>query len=292
MSTLTKILLPVDFSESSVVAARHAAAIARHFQAEVMLLHVNEISVLYPPAGPLDYGISNYDAVMAEYKDSRKALLDSFARDELEGVRARRVVCSGDPAKVIVDVAHSEQVDLILMPTHGYGPFRRFLLGSVTAKVLHDALCPVWTGVHLRADLHPDPTAPRRVLCAVNFGPRSPKVIQWAADYAAKFGAKLTLVHAILEVPPEIADRYKMSWHEEARWGTDERLHLLLRELEIDAGILIVDGDAPRALGEAVTSQAADLLVIGRSSASLPAGRLSNRTYGIICHSPSPVVSV
>ncbi len=35
------------------------------------------------------------------------------------------------------------------MPTHGYGPFRRFILGSVTAKVLHDADCPVWTGVHL-----------------------------------------------------------------------------------------------------------------------------------------------
>jgi len=41
-----------------------------------------------------------------------------------------------------------------MMPTHGLGGFRRFLLGSVTAKVLHDADCPVWTGVHLERAPH------------------------------------------------------------------------------------------------------------------------------------------
>ena len=50
----------------------------------------------------------------------------------------------------IVELAHeSPDQTVILMPTHGYGPFRRFILGSNTAKVLHDADCPVWTGVHL-----------------------------------------------------------------------------------------------------------------------------------------------
>ncbi|MGA8595805.1 MAG: universal stress protein [Bryobacteraceae bacterium] len=45
----------------------------------------------------------------------------------------------GDPAAAIVKCAQAEQVDLIMMPTHGYGPYRKFLLGSVTAKVLHDS---------------------------------------------------------------------------------------------------------------------------------------------------------
>ena len=44
------------------------------------------------------------------------------------------------------------------MPTHGFGPLRRFLLGSVAAKVLHDAQCPVWTSVHTDA-----PFGPQRV---------------------------------------------------------------------------------------------------------------------------------
>jgi hypothetical protein len=54
----------------------------------------------------------------------------------------------GDPASIITEYAARNRVDLIMMPTHGYGTFRSLLLGSVTAKVLHDAECPVWTGVH------------------------------------------------------------------------------------------------------------------------------------------------
>ena len=66
-----------------------------------------------------------------------------------------------------------EQMDLIVMPTHGYGPFRRFILGSVTAKVLHDADCPVMTGVHLEEAPPIDTIAFRHVLVAVDLGPQS-----------------------------------------------------------------------------------------------------------------------
>jgi hypothetical protein len=55
----------------------------------------------------------------------------------------------GDPAREITDYAQEQGADLIMMPTHGYRTFRSLLLGSVTAKVLHDAACPVWTGVHV-----------------------------------------------------------------------------------------------------------------------------------------------
>jgi len=58
------------------------------------------------------------------------------------------VLLKGDPAECIVRVAQENAVDLIVMPTHAHGRFRRFLLGSVTAKVLHDTDCPVLTGVH------------------------------------------------------------------------------------------------------------------------------------------------
>jgi hypothetical protein len=81
-------------------------------------------------------------------------------------MEAKRVVLEGDPARQIVDYAHEEKVDLIVMPTHGYGPFRQFILGSITAKVLHDADCPVWTGVHLEEA--PQVTEPHRsgISCA------------------------------------------------------------------------------------------------------------------------------
>ena len=57
-------------------------------------------------------------------------------------------LAQGDAATEIVQFAMRENVDLIAMPTRGCGVFRKMLLGSVTAKVLHDASCPVWTSSH------------------------------------------------------------------------------------------------------------------------------------------------
>ena len=59
-----------------------------------------------------------------------------------------------------------------MMLTHDYGPFRRFLLGSVTAKILHDAACPVWTSAHLETWPVAGDVGIRKVLGAVDFGPR------------------------------------------------------------------------------------------------------------------------
>lgn len=53
----------------------------------------------------------------------------------------KRVLRSGEPAAEIVAYANNHDSDLIIMPTHGYGVFRRRLLGSITAKVLHDSDC-------------------------------------------------------------------------------------------------------------------------------------------------------
>src|SRR5215467_7356165 len=82
------------------------------------------------------------------------------------------------------------------MPTHGHGPFRRFLLGSNTARVLHDAHCPIWTGVHVDEAAVDDSAPFRHVLCAVDLGEESHKAVCWALTFAREFGAMLTLVHA------------------------------------------------------------------------------------------------
>src|SRR5262249_41185418 len=123
--------------------------------------------------------------------------LAAFLTDELGHLPVERVVLEGDPASSIVAYASENHADLIVMPTHGYGPFRRFLLGSVTAKVLHDARCPVWTGPHLeQAPVYEDIRF-RKVLCAVDLAEGSECVMQWAAAFAREFGAELAVVHAI-----------------------------------------------------------------------------------------------
>ncbi len=147
MVPLSKILLPVDFSERCLGAARYAESLAAHFQAEIGLLHV--VEPLRYDFGELEFAGSVANEVMRSRAALARQQLEAFLESELAGARVSRVLLEGDPARRIVEYAHEQQVGLIAMPTHGYGPFRRFILGSVTAKVLHDADCPVLTGVHL-----------------------------------------------------------------------------------------------------------------------------------------------
>lgn len=288
MLTMTKLLVPVDFSAASLHAASQAAELARHYAAELTLLHVN----------PLHNDRSAYEAPMlktewlAKAEEELRGVLGSFATTELAGATVKRAVQSGDPAKIIIDYAHSQKINLIFISTHGHGSLRRFLLGSVTAKVLHDAECPVWTTTHLAEQAGCGPTRVKRVLCAVDFGHQSTKALGWAAQYAKEFGAKLTAVHAVTPTPPQLPDRYMFHWHGEAHCGAEERLRSLLRESQIDGDSLIVDGDAPRALAAAAKQKNADLFVMGRSCVSGRYGRLGSDAYGIICHAPCPVVSI
>jgi nucleotide-binding universal stress UspA family protein len=247
MGHLTGILVPVDFSDKSAIAARNAGGLARRFHSEVTLLHVNEFLVLHSLVGPLGFTITTTEAERADHLTRHQKQLEDFGVDELSGIPIKHLVCCGDPATLIVERAHAEHSDLILMSTPGHGAFRRFLLGSVTAKVLYDAECPVWTGTHL-ADKPPiDLVDVRRVMCAVNFGRQDAEVIRWAADFAVEAEAKLTVVHAVLDPPPSLPERCRSCWHEEVYWGAKERLQNLLLDLRIQADVLIVsDGDIPR----------------------------------------------
>ena len=283
MLKIAKILLPVDFSALSCVAARQAGGLARHFHSEVTVLHVTDFSALHPTVLKPEW--------LASHTAIKQQQMDAFGTAELEGVSVKKLVCCGDPAQVIIDHAHAEEACLILMPTRGAGAFRRFLLGSVTAKVLHDAECPVWTGTRLD-HAATDPAEIRHVMCAVNFGLQSRKSIRWAAEFATEFGAKLTLFHAVLPTPPELPERYAFQWHEEAHWAADERLRALARELQVDADVLILNGDAPKMLAAAAKEKGAGLIVMSRTSASGTTGKLGSRAYGVICYAPCPVVSI
>jgi nucleotide-binding universal stress UspA family protein len=257
----------------------------------VTLLHVHEITIFHPLNGALGYGTSSSESVREALIEHRRKELDAFAGEDLTGLNVKREVRCGDIARIIVEYAQAESADLIVMPTHGVGPVRRLLLGSITAKVLHDSDRPVWTSRPISESVH-DASHVRHVMCAVNFRCNDAHIVRWAAGFAAEFGAKLTLVHAILTAPAEMPERYAFTWHDEARMGADERLHSLSRELGVCAELLVVTGDTPIALGLTAKEKGADVLVIGRSHATNMIGRLGSRTYGIICHARCPVVTL
>jgi len=289
MLTLAKILLPVDFSERSLGAARYGKSLARHFQSELVLLHV-----LTPPHyefGALEIGGSMLTELYTNRSAQVAAELESFLVAELAEVRTRRLVLEGDPACQIVDFAHEQGVDLIVMPTHGYGPFRRFILGSNTAKVLHDADCPVWTGIHLEDAPAAAELPFRSILCALDLGPQSCKTLQWAAGLQREFEARLTVIHATTG-EPDSGDDSEVNWRVNVREAAEEELLRLQQQTNIQADVLIEGGDPARVICSAAGRVKADVLVIGRGSAAGVFGRLRTNAYAIIRESPCPVVSV
>jgi nucleotide-binding universal stress UspA family protein len=287
MALLQKILLPVDFSERSACAGRYAKGLAARFGAEVLVLHV-----LTPPCELGEMGIGG--AALAEMYSARRKQaaedLESYMARDLAGVSATRTVLEGEPAARIVEMAHEEKADIILMPTHGIGAFRRYILGSNTAKALHDADCPVWTGVHM-ANAPCETPEIRTVLCAVDLGPQSAKTLDWAAAFAREFGASLTLAHATTPVP-EIGGAPGADLGAEVRAAAERELARLRDSAGAKANLAIESGEPARAICALAERIGADALVIARGSAAGVFGRLRTNAYALIRQSPCPVVSV
>jgi nucleotide-binding universal stress UspA family protein len=289
MLKIGRILLPIDFLGSSKHVVHQAAALARHFRSEIVMLHV--VTPLSYSAAMIEGNFvpANLDDLLKELIHQAQKRLDQALGPELEGITVRRVLLEGDPALTIVETARAEKADLIAMPTHGYGAFRRFLLGSVTAKVLHDSDCPVWTSAHLEEAPNREFSI-RNILCAVDLSSHSSKTVQWAAQMAAEFNARLTIAHITAGMELYGPGPYQVdpSWTEALVSSASRQLKNLQQEVGTKAEVFIGSGDVPKMLSDAARQTSADVLIVGRP----PRGRLRATGYGIIRESYVPVLSV
>jgi nucleotide-binding universal stress UspA family protein len=191
-----------------------------------------------------------------------------------------------------VRYAREAECELIVMPTHGYGPFRRFLLGSVTAKVLHDAHCPVWTGPHLEeAPAYPSIRF-QKVLCAVDLGPQTRAVLEWGAGFAREYGAQLAVVHAVPSSTISLGGIYfDPQRSAQVRVESQGLIRFMLQEIGAKAEILVRAGEAPHVV-RAVAYLGANVLGIGRGYVEGVLGRLRTHAYAILRESPCPVAAI
>ena len=293
MPNLSRILVPVEFSPRCMGAVQYAEALSNHFHCEIVLLHV----VIPPLANFSSFEAMAYSSaadLAREIAEQRKSQLAAFPCSTLPDCVVRREVVEGDPASVICDFAAHEKCNLIVMPTRGYGPFRRFLLGSVTAKVLHDALCPVWTGPHMETAPSFDALRFRNVVCAIDLGMHSREVLCWGAGFASDIGARLNIVHAIPASATRLGGFYfDPDWRIQLTRTAAERIEFLRDDMGIrDAHVAIEAGDPPVVVDSAAEALKADLLVIGRGSTPRAHGHLPTNAYAIVRGSKCPVVTV
>jgi nucleotide-binding universal stress UspA family protein len=278
MPSIKKILFPVDFSHSCVATARYVECFAGRFEAEVMMLHV--------------VGMGEHN-LAAELLPGRQAELDAFLTDEFKYFPPQRICVTGDPATEILKAAFNWRPDLVMMPTHGLGAFRRLLLGSVTAKALHDLGCPVWTGAHLEVTPLLEEIHLRRILCALDLRERSGWVLEWAAWLAGQCQATLGIVNVSAPLPSEY---YGWDLEKEFEDSVAAEAEKEIEKLQAKAGssgqVIVTPGYPATVIAKTVRDFGADLLVMGRHSATGIAGYLRHSAYAILRDSPCPVISI
>jgi nucleotide-binding universal stress UspA family protein len=270
--SISRILVPVDFSRRAEDAALSAKRLAAHFNAELILLHVVEpFHVDYAMLEPFEDSLRE----LARAKRSqRQAQLDAFALPELRGLNVTRTIAEGDAASQILECSTAKNADLVVMPTQGHSRLRGMLIGSVTAKVLDGSEQPVLTGTHLEPEGDPADWHIRNILCAVDLGKRTDCVLRWGAALAKEFHAKVTVLHVASD--PRAGNGVAKA----------------IESAGIHAEALIADGEPHKVVTATAARFQADVVIIGRGTATNTLGRLRAQAYGIVRQSPCPVLSV
>jgi nucleotide-binding universal stress UspA family protein len=266
---ISRILCPVDFSETSRHAVAHAILLARWYDAAITALHV------YPRLIPMrDLPVTEPPAADAEIRRLTAETADCFRAAAAAGVGVAVIVDAGEPAARILERASALPADVIVMGTHGSSGFQHLLLGSVTEKVLRRSEVPVFT-VPPRAAESRLPL--ERILCAVDFSESSVAALDAASSLALKAGAALIVSHVVewpWHEPPrptfdnlpanqaQALEDFRRYMHSTAR----SRLEALVREdvrARCATTLRVADGKAHVEILRAAEEEHADLIVIG-----------------------------
>ena len=136
-----RILVPTDGSEFAKKAQKHALFLAKVSGAEIIAVSVTENN--FVNGLPLDDEVYQLNQILKERSEENLKEFDELNVDDL---KITHVIREGSPAKVILEVAGEEDVDLIVMGSSGKSGFDRFIMGSVADKVVNSAKCAVLVG--------------------------------------------------------------------------------------------------------------------------------------------------
>lgn len=282
MGPIRNILCPVDLSDISRAALEYAVGLARALEARLQALQVLEL---------VEPGRDN---------ELRRRCLDEFERfvQPLRmGVPVETVLTEGNAAGEILRAAEASRADLIVMGTHGRSGFERFVLGSVTERVLRQARCPV-LAVPPGGGRKGGYAAFRTIVCAVDFAPASLRGIEYARRLAAA-GGRLELVHAVegpfgvgdAPMPPEI-DALRRSLEQEAL-GRLRRFTASSQRPDIVLHASVTTGKPYAHILRQARETSADLIVVGlHSHATSDLALLGSTARRVLHDAPCPVLTV
>jgi nucleotide-binding universal stress UspA family protein len=282
-----KILFPVDYSEPCHAIIPYVQEMACHYSAELTVCHA------FAPISALAQNelLAADPDLIAKAHALEEDRLRQFACQYFAGHKLEAIVDLGEPGTVIDRLAHEQRADLVMLATRGHGPLRRFLLGSITSKVLHDVGAAVWTGVGAALADHPTRVPYRSIVCALDDSREAEGVLRAAASLASSYEAELHIVH-VVPTPPPYPDINLAEYTEQMIDACHCQLRELKAKLGVDAPYTVIEGLLGDGIHREVVRRKADLLVTGRGHSIGTFSRLWSHLYSIIRDSPCPVLSV
>ncbi|HSL24078.1 MAG TPA: universal stress protein [Vicinamibacterales bacterium] len=297
MVTINRILCPVDFSGHSRVALDYATALARWYEAELVVLHAYAVAMVPATIGAFPAATAvGMPLTRAELEQD----LNRFAHPVIAaGVKTTTLVTMGSAARSILETAEHVPANLIVMGTHGASGFERLMLGSVTEKVLRKARCPVLV-VTRHADAPSGaPTLFRRILCAVDFSSCSTKAIWYALSLAEEAGGSLTFLHVVEgfdDEPLESAHFNVPEYRRHLVAAAEQRLATVVpseKRTWCECKGVVRTGKAYREILETARTEDADLIVLGvRGRNAVDVALFGSTTNHVVRTAGCPVLTV
>jgi nucleotide-binding universal stress UspA family protein len=294
MLEIRLILCPIDFSEFSVWAYRHALSLAEHYQSKLVALHIVELW-RYPSLSFCVYP-NDYEECCQALHEHGKKQLQEFVRNNTDGeTQPEIVVEQGNAADSILSFARARKVHLIVMGTHGRRGFERLVLGSVTDRMIRKAPCPVLAltkppGDSLETGKEPSHEHRlRHILFCTDFSTNSEQAFNHAISTTAEYDAELTLLHVLEEVPSAA----KTEQSKEAAAEQLERLIPPEARKTLKTKSVVRIGKPYQQIIQLVKEARIDMVVMGvRGRGALDSALFGSTTYRVIQLGSCPVLTI
>lgn len=228
---MKKILVPTDFSEQAYIALRAAAGIARKSSAEIILLHIIDL-----PQETMDMIKPGYDLpeIMFFKERAEAKLTQTSLSEELNGLNVSQILKLGRTFNEVTDVAKANNIDLIVMGSHGASGFKELFIGSNTEKVIRTSEIPVLAIKGTETEVSFD-----KVVFANDFTEETAKNFQKIVDFLKVNGAQphFLMVNTPNNFKPtHIAEQMAHDFLKQYNLGTYE--FSIYNDLDIEKGIL------------------------------------------------------
>jgi nucleotide-binding universal stress UspA family protein len=258
----------------------------RHFSADLTLVHA------YGPKALANSELAIANPELPEQvRILKEQRLRGFALETFPGQHVETIAEIGEAGGVIHRVVQHQGTDLVMLATHGRGPIRRLLLGSVAAKVLHDVSAAVverrrfcFRGPHPENPVY-FPAVRRRRRRGSGSGSDGCRRV------CIGYKALLSPVHVVETPPPNVSVDFS-PYEKDLMNAADFKLRELKGKLGLDMPHAVLEGSVAETIHQEAVRRNADLIVTGRGRAQGTFHALWSRLYPIVRLSPCPVLSI